>query len=94
MIWNQWAGAQGYWPGIATQTLTVDGVPYRFYKNGAELMFFRPRPGPGRWTFWRHSDGSCTRVRVVIGRPDAAGVWRRDCLDQRIGDIPPDCPHI
>jgi hypothetical protein len=41
MIWNQWAGAQGYWPGVATQTLTVDGVPYRFYKNGAELMFFR-----------------------------------------------------
>jgi hypothetical protein len=41
MIWNQWAGAQGYWPGIATQTLTLDGVPYRFYNNGGELMFFR-----------------------------------------------------
>ena len=41
MIWNQWAGAQGYWPGVATQTLTLDGVPYRFYKNGSELMFFR-----------------------------------------------------
>ena len=41
MIWNQWAGAQAYWPGIATQTLTLDGVPYRFYKNGPELMFFR-----------------------------------------------------
>jgi hypothetical protein len=41
MIWNQWAGAQKYWPGVATQTLTLDGVPYRFYKNGGELMFFR-----------------------------------------------------
>ena len=41
MIWNQWAGSQAYWPGIATQTLTLDGVPYRFYKNGAELMLFR-----------------------------------------------------
>ena len=41
MIWNQWAGSQAYWPGIATQTLTLDGVPYSFYKNGAELMFFR-----------------------------------------------------
>jgi hypothetical protein len=41
MIWNQWAGAQAYWPGVATQTLTLDGVPYRFYKNGAELMLFR-----------------------------------------------------
>ena len=96
MIWNQWAGAQGYWPGIATQTLTVDGVPYRFYKNGAELMFFRRRGDQVR--VGGHSGGipmaRVTRVRVVIGRPDAAGVWRRDCLDQRIGDIPPDCPHI
>jgi hypothetical protein len=41
MIWNQWAGAQGYWPGVATQTLTLDGVPYRFYNNSGELMFFR-----------------------------------------------------
>jgi hypothetical protein len=41
MIWNQWAGSQAYWPGIASQTLTLDGVPYRFYKNGGELMLFR-----------------------------------------------------
>jgi hypothetical protein len=41
MIWNQWAGAQAYWPGVAKQTLTLDGVPYRFYNNGGELMFFR-----------------------------------------------------
>lgn len=41
MIWNQWAGAQSYWPGIATITLTLDGVPYKFYDNGGELMFFR-----------------------------------------------------
>jgi hypothetical protein len=41
MIWNQWAGAQAYWPGVATQALTLDGVPYRFYNNGGEMMFFR-----------------------------------------------------
>ena len=41
MIWTQWAGAQRYWPGVATRALTLDGVPYRFYKNGSELMFFR-----------------------------------------------------
>ena len=41
MIWNQWAGSQAYWPGIAKTALTLDGVPYHFYKNGAELMFFR-----------------------------------------------------
>jgi hypothetical protein len=41
MIWNQWAGAQGYWPGIATISLTLGGVGYKFYDNGGELMFFR-----------------------------------------------------
>ncbi len=41
MIWNQWAGANSYWPAQATQTLTLDGVPYSFYNNGGELMFFR-----------------------------------------------------
>jgi hypothetical protein len=41
MIWNQWAGANGYWPQQATTTLTLDGVPYSFYNNGGELMFFR-----------------------------------------------------
>jgi hypothetical protein len=46
MIWNQWGGAQGYWPGVATQTLTLDGVPYRFYNNGGELMFFRSSQTP------------------------------------------------
>ena len=41
MIWNQWTGGQAYWPGLSTQALTLDGVPYHFYKNGSELMFFR-----------------------------------------------------
>ena len=41
MIWNQWAGAQSYWPSQATTALTLDGVPYHFYNNGGELMFFR-----------------------------------------------------
>jgi hypothetical protein len=41
MIWNQWAGAQSYWPGQATISLTLDGVPYKFYNSGGELMFFR-----------------------------------------------------
>jgi hypothetical protein len=41
MIWNQWSGGQSYWPGIAKTSLTLDGVPYTFYKNGSELMFFR-----------------------------------------------------
>jgi hypothetical protein len=41
MIWNQWAGAQSYWPGQATTALTLDGVGYKFYNNHGELMFFR-----------------------------------------------------
>ncbi len=41
MIWNQWSGSQGYWPGIATTSVTLDGVGYKFYDNGGELMFFR-----------------------------------------------------
>jgi hypothetical protein len=41
MIWNEWAGAQAYWPGQSTQAVTLGGVPYHFYKNGSELMFFR-----------------------------------------------------
>jgi len=41
MIWNQWAGSQSYWPGRATISLTLDGVGYKFFKNGGELMFFR-----------------------------------------------------
>lgn len=41
MIWNQWAGAQSYWPGQATTALALDGVPYHFLDNGGELMFFR-----------------------------------------------------
>jgi hypothetical protein len=41
MIWNEWAGAQAYWPEQSTQALTLDGVPYHFYNNGGELMFFR-----------------------------------------------------
>jgi hypothetical protein len=41
MIWNEWSGAQSYWPAQATTSLTLDGVPYTFYNNGGELMFFR-----------------------------------------------------
>jgi hypothetical protein len=45
MIWNQWAGAQAYWPRMAKGSggfaLSLDGVPYHFYANGKELMFFR-----------------------------------------------------
>jgi hypothetical protein len=41
MIWNEWAGGQGYWPAQATIALTLDGVHYHFYDNGGELMFFR-----------------------------------------------------
>ena len=41
MIWNQWAGDNSYWPSQATISLTLDGVPYKFYDNGGELMFFR-----------------------------------------------------
>lgn len=41
MIWNEWGGAQSYWPGQSTQAVTLNGVPYHFYNNGGELMFFR-----------------------------------------------------
>ena len=41
MIWNQWSGSQDYWPDQATISLSLDGVPYKFYDNGGELMFFR-----------------------------------------------------
>ncbi len=41
MIWNQWAGGQSYWPDQATTAVTLDGVGYKFYNNGGELMFFR-----------------------------------------------------
>jgi hypothetical protein len=41
MIWNEWSGGQSYWPDQATISLTLDGVPYKFYNNGGELMFFR-----------------------------------------------------
>jgi hypothetical protein len=47
MIWNQWAGPQSYWPSQAKQAkgyaLTLGGVPYHFYANGKELMFFRDK---------------------------------------------------
>jgi len=41
MIWNEWTGTQLYWPPSGAQELTLDGVPYHFYDNGGELMFFR-----------------------------------------------------
>ncbi len=41
MIWNEWAGDNSDWPDRATTSLTLDGVGYKFYDNGGELMFFR-----------------------------------------------------
>jgi hypothetical protein len=45
MIWNQWVGGQNYWYTQATGpngfALSLDGVPYHFFANGSELMFFR-----------------------------------------------------
>jgi hypothetical protein len=41
MIWNEWSGSQTVWTSRATQTVTLDGVPYRFYYNGGVLAFFR-----------------------------------------------------
>lgn len=41
MVWNQWAGGQSFWPNQATITLSLGGVPYKFFNNGGELMFFR-----------------------------------------------------
>ncbi len=52
MVWNQWAGSQAFWPACANgasgcpsggnpQALTLGGVPYHFFNNGGELMFFR-----------------------------------------------------
>jgi len=47
MIWNQWSGAQDYWPEQASISVNLGGVPYKFYDNGTkgdsggELMFFR-----------------------------------------------------
>ena len=51
MVWNQWAGTNGFWPGQATTSLTIDGVGYTFLANGTncsaanestcEYMFFR-----------------------------------------------------
>jgi hypothetical protein len=47
MIWNQWVGPQSYWYSQATKSkgyaLNLDGVPYHFYANGKELMFFRDK---------------------------------------------------
>ncbi len=45
MIWNQWAGSQSFWPSQANGpngfAANLDGVPYHFFANGSELMFFR-----------------------------------------------------
>jgi Carboxypeptidase regulatory-like domain len=41
MIWNEWAGTQLYWPPSGAQALNLNGLPYHFYNNGGELMFFR-----------------------------------------------------
>jgi hypothetical protein len=41
MIWNEWNGGPGYWAGQAKTAVSLGGVPYHFYNNGGELMFFR-----------------------------------------------------
>jgi hypothetical protein len=44
MIWNQWAGSNGYWATQAQNggiSVVLNGVPYWFLNNGGELMFFR-----------------------------------------------------
>jgi hypothetical protein len=41
MIWNEWNGGPGYWPSQAKTAVSLGGVPYHFYNNGGELMFFR-----------------------------------------------------
>jgi hypothetical protein len=43
MIWNEWAGAQQYWPSKGAQAITIDRVGYHFLRNGNELMFFRDK---------------------------------------------------
>ena len=43
MIWNEWGGAQQYWPSKAVQAVTIDKVRYHFFRNGNELMFFRDK---------------------------------------------------
>jgi hypothetical protein len=41
MIWNEWNGGPGYWATQAKTAVSLGGVPYHFYNNGGELMFFR-----------------------------------------------------
>jgi hypothetical protein len=52
MIWNQWQGSQDFWANCANgigscpsggnaQAVTLGGVPYHFFDNSGELMFFR-----------------------------------------------------
>jgi hypothetical protein len=41
MIWNEWNGGPGFWATQAKTAVTLGGVPYHFYNNGGELMFFR-----------------------------------------------------
>jgi hypothetical protein len=41
MIWNEWNGSPGYWATQAKTAVSLGGVPYHFYNNGGELMFFR-----------------------------------------------------
>jgi hypothetical protein len=41
MIWNEWNGSPGYWQTQAKTAVSLGGVPYHFYNNGGELMFFR-----------------------------------------------------
>ena len=41
MIWNAWAGSNGYWYTQATTSVTLGGVAYKFLDNNGELIFFR-----------------------------------------------------
>ena len=96
MIWNQWAGAQSYWPDRATISLTLNGVGYKFYDNNGELMFFRDtQVASGSVDIlaafqWLVSQG----LVKVDGRAHPVGVRGGDLLHQRRGGVSDDGPGV